>query len=175
MEAIRLYTSHATRHAHSTAGLHCCHTFIAVLQSVGEAVSLQFFSQRSAIDAEDVGGAALIAFGVIEHGFEERLFDLAQDELVELPRLVAIQRREVGVQRFFAHRTQRHCARGGSHDRLLTSSRFFSRRHGLSDVVDINARSHAALRNEPSSCSSASKYARARSTCVCASSACITA
>ena len=52
------------------------------LRSVRQSVRLQFLAQRAAIDAENVGGAALVAVGVVEHRFEQRLFDFAQHQIV---------------------------------------------------------------------------------------------
>src|SRR5262245_52678739 len=42
--------------------------------SICQTVGLQFLTQRAAIDAENIGRAALVAFRIVEHGFEQRLF-----------------------------------------------------------------------------------------------------
>ena len=55
----------------------------------------QLLAQRAPVDAEDGGGAALVARRVVEHGAEQGFFDFAQHEVVEVGRLVAVQVREV--------------------------------------------------------------------------------
>src|SRR5256885_8953680 len=55
----------------------------ACRSGAGQPELLQFLAQRAAVDAENVCGAALVALRVIEHHAEQRLFDLAQHQLVE--------------------------------------------------------------------------------------------
>ena len=70
-------------------------TSIRVLFLAGEAELTEFLAQRAAVDAEDRGGAALVARGVVEHGAEQGLFDFAQHEVVQVRGLVAVQVGEV--------------------------------------------------------------------------------
>src|SRR5258708_7490631 len=65
---------------------------------LGESHRAQFLAQRGAGDAEDHGGLALIALGVVEHGLQERFLDLTQHEVVQTRRAVAVEVREVIVQ-----------------------------------------------------------------------------
>src|SRR6516164_5162864 len=60
-----------------------------------EAELLQLLAQRAAVDAENAGGAALVTFGVVEYHAEQRLFDLAQNEIVQMCRPVAVQAGEI--------------------------------------------------------------------------------
>ena len=55
----------------------------------------QLLAQRAPVDSEDRGGAALVARRVIEHGAEQRLFDFAKHEVVEVSRLMTVQVREL--------------------------------------------------------------------------------
>ena len=71
----------------------------------------QLLAQRAPVDAEDGGGAALVARRVVEHGAEQGFFDFAQDEVVEVGRLVAVQVGEVVGQRALGVVTQRHFER----------------------------------------------------------------
>src|SRR6188474_3171234 len=75
-------------------------------RSAGDAVVLELLAQSAAVDAEDVRGAALVALGVAEHGAEQRLLDLAHHEVVEMPRPMAVQAREVTVERLLGVRAQ---------------------------------------------------------------------
>ena len=63
--------------------------------SAGEAELAQLLAQRAPVDAEDRGGAALVAGGIVEHGAEQRFFDFAQHEVVQVRRLVAVQVGEI--------------------------------------------------------------------------------
>ena len=139
--------------------------------SCAETVDLQLLAQRAAIDAEDVGRAALVALGIVEHGLEQRLFDFAQHQVIELAGLVAVQAREIGIERLCRHRPQRHAPAARACERLSPSSGFFSRRHGLSAKSSIYSHPrrdrHAPAAFEPRSTefprfASASKYACAR-------------
>src|SRR5258706_3521538 len=67
----------------------------------GESHRAQFLAQRGAGDAEDHGRLALVAFGVVQYGLQERLFHLAQHQVVEPRRSVAVEVREVIVQHPF--------------------------------------------------------------------------
>ena len=69
--------------------------------SVDEAMLAQFLAQGAAIDAQDVGGQALIALGVFKDGAQQRFFDLPDDQLVQGIGLVPVQRLEIAAQRFF--------------------------------------------------------------------------
>ena len=70
------------------------------LGSVRQAVLSQFLAQRAAIDAENVGRAALVAFGVVQHGLEQRLFHFAQHQVVQLRRACGRSGCEIGLERF---------------------------------------------------------------------------
>src|SRR5690606_15665300 len=67
----------------------------ARLRLVVKTVGLELLSERAAIDAEDRCSAALIAFRIIEHGFEERRLDLAHDQIVQLTGLMPVERGKV--------------------------------------------------------------------------------
>ena len=71
----------------------------------------QFFAQRPAVDSENGGGAALIARRVIEHGTEQRFFHLAQHQIVQVRRLVAVQVGKVVGQGSLGVVAQRHFER----------------------------------------------------------------
>ena len=77
----------------------------------GQAELAQFLAQGAPVDSEDCGGPALIARGVIEHGAEQRLFDFAQDEVVKVCRLVAVQIGEIVGECSFGVVAQRHFKR----------------------------------------------------------------
>src|SRR5688572_19245855 len=55
----------------------------------------QLLAQSAPVDAENRRGAALVAGRIVEHGSEQGLLDLAQHEVVQVRRLVAVQVREV--------------------------------------------------------------------------------
>src|SRR5277367_6756387 len=68
----------------------------------------EFLAQGAAIDAEDGRRTALVALHVAHHNLEQRLFDLAHDQLVQVRGLMSVQRLEVALQRFLGLRAQRH-------------------------------------------------------------------
>src|SRR5690606_1259017 len=72
-----------------------------------ELVALQLLAQSAAIDAENLGGAALIAVGICQDRLEQRLLDLADDELVQIARLVPVQAFEIALQCFVRERAER--------------------------------------------------------------------
>src|SRR5690606_19105464 len=72
-----------------------------------ELVALQLLAQSAAIDAENLGRTALIAPRVIQDRLEQRLLDLADDELVQISRLVSVQAFEIALQRFVRERAER--------------------------------------------------------------------
>ena len=49
----------------------------------GETEVAQFATQRGAGDAEDLGGARLVALGMAQHHAQQRLFHFADHALVE--------------------------------------------------------------------------------------------
>src|SRR6185436_1887268 len=69
--------------------------------SVRQGELAQLLAQRPAVDPENAGRAALVAFHVVEHRLEQRLFAFAQDHIVQLRGPVTVQAREVIVQRLF--------------------------------------------------------------------------
>src|SRR5688572_2611790 len=79
--------------------------------SAGEAELPQLLAQGPAIDAENGRGPALVAGGVIEHGAEQGFFDLAQHQVVQVRRLVAVQVGKVIGQGALCMVTQRHFER----------------------------------------------------------------
>ena len=56
---------------------------VAVLLFI-QAVLLEFFSQGAAIDAQDLGGAALVAASVIQYSFKQGPFDFTEQQLIKL-------------------------------------------------------------------------------------------
>lgn len=66
-----------------------------------EQVSPEFLSQGTAIDAEYAGSLALVALRVIHDGFEQGPFNLADNQVVQVTRPVAVQVREVLIERIF--------------------------------------------------------------------------
>jgi len=66
-----------------------------------QAIGLEFFTQRTAIDAENAGSLALVAIGVIHDDLEQRPLHFAQDEIVKVTRPVTVQAGEVIVERVF--------------------------------------------------------------------------
>src|SRR5687767_8492224 len=66
--------------------------------SLDQLVLEQLAPQRVAVDAEPLGGATLVAFGVRHHHVEQRLLDDPQDHLVHRRRLDAAQVLEVALQ-----------------------------------------------------------------------------
>ena len=77
-------------------------------------ISLQFLPQRAAIDAENIGRAHLIAFGVVEHCLEQRLFHLAQHQVVKMCGPVPVETGEVVAERTLRVGTQRKLFAVGS-------------------------------------------------------------
>src|ERR1700683_648919 len=56
---------------------------------------LQLLAQRAAVDAENAGGAALVAFRVVEDDPEQGLLDLAQHQVIEVCGSVPVETGEV--------------------------------------------------------------------------------
>src|SRR5688572_16145992 len=71
----------------------------------------ELLTQCSPVDPENGSGTALIARGVIEHRLEQGFFDLAQHEVVQVRRLVAVQVGKIIGERAFGMVTQRHFER----------------------------------------------------------------
>src|SRR6478735_5932136 len=57
-------------------------TSISCFGLAGKAELSQLLAQRAPVDAEDGGGAALVARRVVEHGAEQGFFDFAKHEVV---------------------------------------------------------------------------------------------
>jgi hypothetical protein len=85
----------------------------------------QLLAQRAAIDAEDARGAALIAFHVIEHRLEQRLFDFAQHHVVQLSGTMTVQAREVIMQGLLGVVAQRHFLAARSRNVFPARATFF--------------------------------------------------
>src|SRR5262245_13762627 len=65
------------------------------MTSAREAELSQLLAKSAPVDAENGRGAALVAGRVVEHGAEQGFFHLAQYEVVQVRRLVAVQVGEV--------------------------------------------------------------------------------
>src|SRR5579872_412110 len=73
----------------------------------GQAELLQLLAQRTAIDPQDDGSATLVAFGIVQDHTEEGFLHLAQHEVIEVRRAVAVQAGEVFAQRALSVIAQR--------------------------------------------------------------------
>ena len=62
-----------------------------------QAVFVQFFTQRVAVDAENGRSSGLVAAALRHHGFQHRFFHLAQHHVVNVAGGFAVQRAEVLV------------------------------------------------------------------------------
>src|SRR5690349_2614041 len=71
----------------------------------------KFLAQSAPVDAEDGRGAALVARGIVQDGAEQRLFDFAKHEVVEVCRLMTVQVGEIIGKRTFGVVTQGHFER----------------------------------------------------------------
>src|SRR5690606_3576222 len=83
---------------------------------------LELLAQRAAIDPEDLRRFALIAVRVRKHVLKERLFDFANDEVIQVARLMSVQVCEVAVQRLVRKARERlisHVDMDGGGGRLL--------------------------------------------------------
>src|ERR1700689_62809 len=60
---------------------------------------LQLLAQRAAVDAQDHRCAALVALCVVEHDAKQRLLHLAQHQVIQLRRAVAVETGEVIAER----------------------------------------------------------------------------
>src|SRR5271155_2711717 len=65
-----------------------------------DAELFQLLAQSTAIDAENGRGAALVALHMTHHDLEKRFFHFAHDQIVQVCRLMAIERVEIAFQRF---------------------------------------------------------------------------
>src|SRR3954471_1024086 len=84
---------------------------VTSMESGREAELTHLLAQGAAIDPEDRGGTALVAGGIVEHGAEQGLFDLAQHQVVQVCRLVAVQVGEIVGKGTFGVVAQRHFKR----------------------------------------------------------------
>jgi hypothetical protein len=66
-----------------------------------EQVSPEFLSQSAAVNAEYAGRLALIALRVIHDGFEQGPFNLADNQVVQIARPVAVQRCKILIKCIF--------------------------------------------------------------------------
>ncbi|HEU5132023.1 MAG TPA: hypothetical protein VFT26_07975, partial [Pyrinomonadaceae bacterium] len=76
-----------------------------------EAELAHFLAQGSPVDTENRRGAALVAGRVVEHGAEQGFFHLAQYEVVQVRRLVAVQVGKIIGTGAFGVVTERHFKR----------------------------------------------------------------
>src|SRR6202047_1332714 len=79
----------------------------AGLGASGQAQLLQLLAQGPAIDSQNTGSAALVSFRIVQYHAEQRLFDLAQHEIVQMRWPVTIQAGEVVAQCSFSVIAQR--------------------------------------------------------------------
>src|SRR6185295_5081240 len=102
-----------------------------------EAELAQLLAQRAPVDAEDRGGAALVARRIVEHGAEQGFFNLAQHQVVQVRGLVAVEVREVVGESALGVVSEWHfeCAVTSG---VLASPRSF-RRHYLRPIVCVRA------------------------------------
>ena len=63
-----------------------------------QAVFVQFFTQRVAVDAKNGRSSRLVAAALRHHGFQHRFFHLAQHHVVNVAGGFAVQRAEVLVK-----------------------------------------------------------------------------
>lgn len=80
---------------------------------MNQRVGPEFLAQRAPIDAQDAGSLALIAVRIVEHGLEQRPLDFTDDEVVQIPRPVAVQVFEIFIERVFGVLVQWLAAIGG--------------------------------------------------------------
>src|SRR5580700_3858079 len=76
----------------------------------GKSELLQLLAQCAAVDPQDHGGAALVAFRIVEHDAKQRLFHLAQHQVVQVRRAVPVQAGEVIAERALGVIAQRQVA-----------------------------------------------------------------
>src|ERR1700752_3059276 len=76
----------------------------------GKSELFQLLAQRSTIDPENAGGAALVAFSVVEDYAKQRLLHFAQHQVVQMGGSVAVQAGEILAQRAFGVISQRQIA-----------------------------------------------------------------
>jgi hypothetical protein len=62
----------------------------------------EFFSQGTAVDAENAGSLTLVALRVIHDGFEQGAFNLANDKIVQVAGPVAVKSRKVLIECVFS-------------------------------------------------------------------------
>src|ERR1700720_4185887 len=75
---------------------------------LADAELFEFLAQCAAVDAENRRRTALIALHVAHDYLEQRLFNLAHHEVVQMRGLVAVQRLKITLQRLLDLRTQGH-------------------------------------------------------------------
>ena len=64
-------------------------------------ILLEFLSQRCTVHAENLGRAGLVALRVVHDRTEQRRFDFAEHQAIQLSGLMSVQIPEVALQRFF--------------------------------------------------------------------------
>src|SRR5262245_59543137 len=79
--------------------------------SARQAELAKLLAQRAPVDAENGRRAALVARGIVEHRPEQGLLDLAQHQVVQVRRLVAVEVGEVVGERAFGVVPERHFKR----------------------------------------------------------------
>src|SRR5690606_36154052 len=55
-----------------------------------EIVALEFLAEGAPVDAEYLGGSALVAFCVVQHGLQQRSFDFTDNQLIEVAGFVSV-------------------------------------------------------------------------------------
>jgi hypothetical protein len=66
-----------------------------------EQVGPEFLSQGTAIDAEYAGSLALVALRVVHDGFEQGSFNLADNQIIQIARPIAVERCKVLIECIF--------------------------------------------------------------------------
>jgi hypothetical protein len=63
--------------------------------SAGDAVQPQLLAQGAAVDTENIRRPHLVAFGVIEHGLQQRLLDFTQHQIVQMRGPMTVEAGEI--------------------------------------------------------------------------------
>src|ERR1700761_4086211 len=71
----------------------------AELRASSQTELFQLLAQGSAVDSQDAGGAALVAFGVVQHHAKQRFLDFAEHQVIKMSGPVTIQAGEIVAQR----------------------------------------------------------------------------
>jgi len=78
-----------------------------------QSVIAEFFAQGGAVDTEEVGCTALVAFAMLQHLREQRDFHLAQNHLIDIITLRTVQIVQIALDRLGDMFTQRYAPGAG--------------------------------------------------------------